>query len=86
MAKSKAIITKDMTTEERLAVIRKVSARFNKKLKRNHVVKATETSFMDKYSDGDNINAYTDAPKYLDEHYGDRLRDQNEYESYEGWN
>ena len=85
MAK-KFAITKDMTTEERLEVIRKIHAKFNKKLKRNHNVKATETSFMDKYTEGENINHYTDAPKYLDEHYGDRLRDQNAYESHEGWN
>jgi len=83
---SKFAITKDMTTEQRLAVIRRHAAKFNKKIKRNHKVKATETSFMDKFAEGDNINAYTDAPKYLNEHYGDRLRDQNEYESYEGWN
>tara|TARA_B100001287_G_scaffold159021_1_gene133641 strand:+ start:953 stop:1207 length:255 start_codon:yes stop_codon:yes gene_type:complete len=83
---SKFAITKDMTTKQRLAVIRRHAEKFNKKIKRNHKVKATETSFMDKFTEGDNINAYTDAPKYLDEHYGDRLRDQNEYESYEGWN
>ncbi len=82
----KFAITKDMTTEQRLEVIRKIHAKFNKKLQRNQKVRKTETSFMDKFSEGDNINAYTDAPKYLDEHYGDRLREQNEYESYEGWN
>tara|TARA_B000000609_G_C24168932_1_gene348835 strand:- start:1630 stop:1899 length:270 start_codon:yes stop_codon:yes gene_type:complete len=82
----KFAITKDMTTEQRLEVIRKIHAKFNKKLQRNQKVRKTETSFMDKFSEGDNINAYTDAPKYLEEHYGERLRDQNEYESYEGWN
>lgn len=69
--KSKVIITKDMTMDERLEVIRKAAAKFNKKIKRNHVVKATETSFMDKYDDGDNINAWTDASKYAAEYYGE---------------
>ena len=79
-------ITKNMTQAERLAVIKAAADKFNKKMKRNHKVKRTETSFMDKYADGDNINAYTDAPKYVDEHYGDRYREQASYESYEGWN
>lgn len=83
---AKYAITKDMTTAERIAVIKKHADKFNKKVKRNHRVKRTETSFMDKYSDGDNINHYTDAPKYVDEHYGDRYREQSAYESTEGWN
>lgn len=81
---AKMAITKDMTTEQRLAVIRRHAQKFNKKIKRNHAVKATETSFMDRYSDGDNINAWTDAPKYLDEHYGDRVREANAYDN--DWN
>ena len=36
--------------------------------------------------DDTNINQWTDASKYAEEHYGDRLRDQQNYESYEGWN
>ena len=34
----------------------------------------------------ENHNQYTDAPKYVEEHYGDRFRDQQSYESHEGWN
>lgn len=83
----KYAITKDMTTAERLAVIKKHADKFNKKVKRNQRVRRTETSVMDRqYDDNMNINAYTDAPKYVDEHYGDRFRDQQSYESYEGWN
>ena len=82
---SKVIITKDMSQKQRLAAIKKAANKFNQKMKRNHRARKSETSFMDKYDDG-NINAWTDAPKYVDEHYGDRFRDQQSYESYEGWN
>ena len=34
----------------------------------------------------DNHNHYQDNPKYLDDQYGARMRDQNAYESAEGWN
>ena len=34
----------------------------------------------------ENHNHYTDGEKYLAEHYGDRLADQKNYESEEGWN
>jgi hypothetical protein len=83
---SKLIIKKGMSQEQRLAAIKKAADKFNRKIGRNHRVRRTETSFLDKYSDDMNIHAWTDSPKYLDEHYGDRVRDQNEYESYEGWN
>jgi len=77
-------IRKNMTESQRLAAIKKAADRFNKKIGRNNRVRRTETSFMDKYDNGDNINAWTDAPKYLDEHYGDRVRETNAYES--EWN
>jgi len=77
---AKYIIRKNMTQEQRLKAIKKAADRFNKKMGRNVRVRRSETSFMDKY-DGGNINAWTDAPKYLDEHYGDRVRETNEYES-----
>jgi len=82
---SKIIITKNMSSDERLEALRKATKKFNKKMNRNASVKRDETSFMDKFADG-NIYAWTDAPKYLDEHYGERVRDQKEYESSEGWN
>lgn len=69
---AKFAITKDMTTAERIAVIRHHAEKFNKKVKRNHNIKRTETSFMDKYADDDtNINHWTDASKYAAEYYGE---------------
>lgn len=70
--------------ETRMEMIRKAAAKFNTKVNRNHRVRGTETSNIDKYNDGDNINAWTDAPKYVDEYYGDRARAQAAYES--EWN
>lgn len=74
-------ITKNMTSEQRIAVLKKHWAKFNKKVKRNTRVRKTETNFMDKFSEGQNINAWTDGEKYLNEHYGDRVRETNEYDS-----
>jgi len=85
MSKSKIIITKEMTQAQRLAVIKKRAKIVQKKFTRARRVRLSETSIMDRFGD-QNINHYTDNPKYLDEHYGDRVRDQNAYESEEGWN
>lgn len=85
MSKSKVIITKEMTQAQRLAVIKKRAKIVQKKFTRARRVRLSETSIMDRFGD-QNINAWTDAPKYLDEHYGDRVRDQKCYESEEGWN
>ena len=85
MSKSKMIITKDMTQAQRLAVIKKRAKIVQKKFTKSRRVRLSETSIMDRFGD-QNINQWTDAPKYLDEHYGDRVRDQNSYESEEGWN
>ena len=85
MSKSKIIITKEMTQAQRLAVIKKRAKIVQKKFTRARRVRLSETSIMDRFGD-QNINAWTDAPKYLDEYYGDRVRDQNSYESEEGWN
>jgi len=85
MSKSKIIITKDMTKEQRLAVIKKRAKAMQKKFSKSRRVRLSETSIMDRFGD-QNINQWTDAPKYLDEYYGDRVRDQNSYESEEGWN
>ena len=73
-------ITKDMTDAQRIAVLKRHMKKFNNKVKRNHRVRRTETSFMDKY-DSHNINAWTDSSKYLQEHYGERLAEQKSYES-----
>ena len=72
-------ITKDMTSKQRLAVIKRHAKKFNKKLKRNQRVRKTATESLDPYSN-ENINAWTDAPKYVDEYYGDRARAQSAYE------
>jgi len=85
MSKSKIIITKDMSKEQRLAVIKKRAKAMQKKFSKSRRVRLSETSIMDRFGD-QNINQWTDAPKYLDEYYGDRVRDQNSYESEEGWN
>ena len=44
--KSKIIITKDMSTEERMEALRKATRKFNKKMGKNASVKRDETSFM----------------------------------------
>jgi len=73
--------------EDRLAYIKKAAAKFNKKVKRNARVRDYTTPVEDRSTDDSvNINAWTDAEKYVDEYYGDRVRGQTAYESYEGWN
>jgi hypothetical protein len=81
---SKIVITKNSTQSERMAAIKAASDRFNATLKRSHDVTKSETSMMDKYNDGDNINAWTDAPKYVEEYYGERARAQTSYDN--DWN
>ena len=71
---AKMAITKGMTQDERLAVIRRHSAKFTKKLNRNQRVRKTETESYEKY-DGNNINAWTDAPQYAEKYYGEAMRD-----------
>lgn len=68
-----------MTNEERLALIRKTSKKFTKKLRRNQRVRKTETASFDKY-DTHNIYAWTDAPQYAEKYYGDRMRDTVNYD------
>ena len=80
----KYIITKDMSQAQRLEAIRKASAKFNAKVKRSPRVKDYTTKEKDVVDESVNINAWTDGSKYLDEHYGDRVRETNAYES--EWN
>ena len=80
----KYVITKDMSQAQRLAAIRKASAKFNAKVKRSPRVKDYTTKEKDIVDESVNINAWTDGSKYLDEHYGDRVRETNAYES--EWN
>jgi len=72
-----------MTDKQRLALIRKVSKQFTKKLQRNQRVRKTETRSFDRY-DSHNINAWTDASQYADKYYGDRMRDTVSYDN--DWN
>ena len=69
------------TLEERLALMRKLSKKFNKKVKRNSRVRKTETHYMDKYDNGTNIHAWTDASKYAEEYYGDTMRNTTRYDN-----
>tara|TARA_A100001011_G_scaffold309399_1_gene325483 strand:+ start:52 stop:291 length:240 start_codon:yes stop_codon:yes gene_type:complete len=68
------------TMSERLALMKEVSRKFNKKLKRNQKVRKTETHFMDKY-DGNNINAWTDASKYAEKYYGETYRETTKHDN-----
>lgn len=70
--------------EERMAIIKQAAAKFNATLKRSHDVRKSETSYIDKHDDGNNINAYTDPEKYVDEYYGDRARAVTSYDN--EWN
>ena len=70
--------------EERMAIIKQAAAKFNATLKRSHDVRKSETSYMDKHDDDNNINAYTDPEKYVDEYYGDRARAVSSYDN--EWN
>lgn len=84
---SKVVITKNMSAQERLAVIKEASRKFQAKQTRNARLRDyTETPKEEQGIDTHNINAYTDSEKYVDEYYGAKCREQASYESYEGWN
>lgn len=68
------------TQAQRMALIRKASKKFTKKLNRNQRVRKTETRSFDKYDNG-NIYAWTDAPQYAEKYYGDRMRDTVNYDN-----
>ena len=68
------------TQAQRMALIRKASKKFTKKLQRNQRVRKTETKSFDKYDNGTNIYAWTDAPQYAEKYYGDRMRDTVNYD------
>jgi|TARA_B100001094_G_C17985283_1_gene697336 hypothetical protein len=78
-------IEKDMTQSERMAVIREHAQKFTKKLKRNQRVRKTETKSLDKsvemFYNQENINHWTDASKYAEEHYGDVYRQTTRYDN-----
>jgi|TARA_Y100000287_G_scaffold36993_1_gene27983 hypothetical protein len=74
-------IEKDMTRSERLAVIREHAEKFNKKLKRNQRVRKTETISLDKYTNQENINHWTDASQYANQYYGDVYRQTTRYDN-----
>ena len=74
-------IEKDMTQSERIAVIREHAQKFTKKLNRNQRVRKTETKSLDPYYNQENINHWTDASKYAEEHYGDVFRQTTRYDN-----
>ena len=74
-------IEKDMTRSERIAVIREHAQKFTKKLNRNQRVRKTETKSLDPYYNQENINHWTDASKYAEEHYGDVYRETTRYDN-----
>lgn len=88
---SEFVITKNMTTEQRLAAIKKAANKFNAKMKREtRIVRDYTESYLPKgypastgYDDV-NVNAWTDGEKYLDEYYGDRVRETKTYDN--EWN
>ena len=69
------------STADRMAMIREAAEKFNKKVKRNNSVRKTETFFMDKYNDDDNINAWTDGSKYAEEYYGETMRETTHFDN-----
>jgi len=71
----------DKQKAKRLAMIKEASKKFNAKMKRNHRVRATETSYMDKYDDGSNINHYTDASSYANKYYGETMRETTRFDN-----
>ena len=70
-----------MTQAERIAVIREHRQKFTKKLNRNQRVRKTETKSLDPYYNQENINHWTDASKYAEEHYGDVFRQTTRYDN-----
>ena len=50
--KSKIIITKDMSMDDRLEALRKASKKFNKKIQRNHKIKRTDEKWIIKSTSG----------------------------------
>ncbi len=74
-------IEKGMTQSERMAVIREHAQKFNKKLKRNQRVRKTETVSLDKYTNQENINHWTDASQYANQYYGDVYRQTTRYDN-----
>ena len=68
-------MAKELTDKQRIALVRKLSKKFTKKIQRNSKVRTSETFYLDKYDNGSNPYHYTDASKYADEHYGNAMRD-----------
>ena len=73
----------DLTTQERLALIRKAAKKFQKKQNRQSRVKRTENSqYMNIVrNEFDNINHYTDDSRYADQYYGDTFRNTTRYDN-----
>ena len=68
-----------MDLDTRLNFIKKVGQTVNNTLNRNQRVRQTESqSYM---FNQNNINHYTDASRYAEEYYGDRMRQTTRYDS-----
>ena len=74
-------IEKGMTQSERMAVIREHAQKFTQKLNRNQRVRKTETKSLDKYTNQENINHWTDASQYANQYYGDVYRQTTRYDN-----
>jgi hypothetical protein len=92
MLKSKVKGMTDLQYTKRYNMIKAIANKKNLELKRDAEMvreeKALERQLKKEgiTNDQENINAWTDGPQYLKEHYGERYADQKSYESDEGWN
>jgi hypothetical protein len=92
MLKSKVKGMTDLQYTKRYNMIKAIANKKNLELKRDAEMvreeKALERQLKKEgiKNDQENINAWTDGPQYLKEHYGERYADQKSYESDEGWN
>tara|TARA_B100000287_G_scaffold215852_1_gene203607 strand:- start:3342 stop:3575 length:234 start_codon:yes stop_codon:yes gene_type:complete len=64
-------IKKNMTTAQRIAIIKRHAEKFNKKIQKSH---RANTQYQDRYDNGGNINSWTDESKYAEQYYGERMR------------
>ena len=92
MLKSKVVGMTDLQYTKRYNMIKAIANKRNLELARDAEMvreeKALERQLKKEgiTNDQENINAWTDGPQHLKEHYGERLADQTAYESDEGWN
>ena len=82
------------TYEERIALIKKIAERRARWKKGADIAKkwanankknrkGNKVNLTDKYDNGESEIHYADSSKYIDKHYGDRIRGRKNYE--EDW-